>query len=501
MDKVSFYGRVERVSSNALPLVIGIVRSGAAVCIVSFCLFGIMLSTLIPPFQVPDEPMHWIAGYARTHSTVSPSDPKQHCSIANALPALFEVGRIAFYPSNKFDTTSFESLSKAKAGCSETYLNYGVATTYPGILLGRLFTLGEETVPEKTFQVFLLGRLFQGALIAFLFWRLFSVALATRGYMVGMLATSVLMLSPLFIQQSFAISADGVTFALSLSLLFFLFFMKEARWLDWLLMVVLATTVSATKPPLFLPIPVFLGVGLSRMHKEGLLHEDRGPRQSWRKWLVYGCIVMSFLATVWVITTQSQGHSDAVIKANQNRAEQVAYVKQHPMSVAGTVISHTEKYFRLAPLIGPLGWLDASLSAWTVTKYRHIVIATVLIEILLVFCLIPSRGIRVPTQSRVVLTILLVGSELCAALAITFILYLTWTPAGAATVMGVQGRYFLPMLLTIPLVLGDLVWPVRQGDTVRLSSGMGSIFGTFLFSFLLLSLAFPLYLDLIRRWW
>jgi uncharacterized membrane protein len=210
---------------------------------------------------------------------------------------------------------------------------------------------------------------------------------------------------------------------------------------------------------------------------------------------------MSFLATVWVITTQSQGHSDAVIKANQNRAEQVAYVKQHPMSVAGTVISHTEKYFRLAPLIGPLGWLDASLSAWTVTKYRHIVIATVLIEILLVFCLIPSRGIRVPTQSRVVLTILLVGSELCAALAITFILYLTWTPAGAATVMGVQGRYFLPMLLTIPLVLGDLVWPVRQGDTVRLSSGMGSIFGTFLFSFLLLSLAFPLYLDLIRRWW
>ncbi len=493
MDKVSFYGRVERVSSNALPLVIGIVRSGAAVCIVSFCLFGIMLSTLIPPFQVPDEPMHWIAGYSRTHSTVSPTNPKEHCSFANALPDLFEVGRIAFYPSNKFDVTSIHNLSKMKEVCSEAYLNYGTATTYPGILLGRLFTLREETVPEKTFQVFMLGRLFQGGIVAFLLWRLVSTALRARGYMVGLLSTSVLMVSPLFIQQSFAISADGITFALSLSLLFFLFFMKDAKWFDWLVMLFLVTAVSATKPPLVLPIPVFLGVGLLRMRGFGT--------KSWRAWTVAASVALSILATLWVVGAQSQGNSEAVLKANQNVAGQIAYVKEHPVNVMVLVALHTGKYLRLSPLIGPLGWLDASLSPWTVAKYRHIVLMAIFLEILLASCLFFSRERRLPTQSQLISAILLVGSQVGAALAVTFILYLTWTPPGASTVMGVQGRYFLPMLLTVPLVLGDLVSPAQNVESVSVWSRRGFALGVILFSFLLLSFAFPLYLDLLRRWW
>lgn len=481
------------ISRKVLPVVSGVWKAGLTTCLLSFCLLGILISTLIPPFQVPDEPMHWIAGYSRTHSAVSPTNPKEHCSLANALPDLFEVGRIAFYPSNKFDVTSIHNLSKMKAVCSEAYLNYGTATTYPGILLGRLFTLGEENVPEKTFQVFMLGRLFQGGIIAFLLWRLVGTALRTRGYMVGLLATSVLMLSPLFIQQSFAISADGITFALSLSLLFFLFFMKEARWLDWLVMLFLATAVSATKPPLFLPIPVFLGVGLLRMHGLGT--------KSWRTWIVAAGIALSVLATLWVVGAQSQGNSEAVLKANQNVAGQIAHVKENPVTVMGLVALHTGKYLRLSPLIGPLGWLDASLSPWTVTKYQHIVLIAFFLEILLAVCILVSRKRRLPSQTQVMSAILLVGSQIGAAVAVTFILYLTWTPPGANTVMGVQGRYFLPMLLTVPLVLGDLVAPAQNVESVPVSSRRGFALGVLLFSFLLLSFAFPLYLDLLRRWW
>jgi uncharacterized membrane protein len=48
---------------------------------------------------------------------------------------------------------------------------------------------------------------------------------------------------------------------------------------------------------------------------------------------------------------------------------------------------------------------------------------------------------------------------------VNLLLYLTWTPVGAGTIQGVQGRYFIPLLLFLPF-LSRNVHPVQSEEEV-----------------------------------
>jgi uncharacterized membrane protein len=97
---------------------------------------------------------------------------------------------------------------------------------------------------------------------------------------------------------------------------------------------------------------------------------------------------------------------------------------------------------------------------WLYAAWYGVILAVVSLDAVL-----PATRVRQPWLrafgAGVGIAACLAGSVLLIYLA----LYLSWTSVGAALVAGVQGRYFIPLLLFIPLAL-----PWRTRANARLES-------------------------------
>ena len=480
---------------------IGSFWNGSALALISaFALLGVVMMVFVPPFQVPDESRHWMGGYARTHSKFSPSDTSQHCSFANALPNLFEVGRIAFYPDQKIQASQFEGVEKVKEECSSYRLNYGYLGTYPGLLGARLLISNEDKDPGATFKVFMLSRLLQGSLLLFLVIRLWKLSQQSGMPIPGLLTTLALMVSPVVLQQSFSVSSDLITYALSLSLLTFLFFAQLARWFDWAMLGYLCLSVAVTKPPLFAYIPLFLGTGL--LLRRGDDHQTVGRLRpvSW----IYIILLGSLAGAIWMVV-QYRPLPEQLSSLNINVGRQLQYVFSNPGQSLSVLLTALDSFLNLDTMLWPLGWLDTVISPGVQVTWRDIFWSAAVVDLALTAVMVAvSFGRKV--ERREVLTRLASGAVLLLGLYLTSILvvltmYLSWTDVGGTSVEGLQARYFMPMILACPPVVGLIVTPSRVRQVEGGNKALSSCAGIVLFGTMSALMLVPLYLMLIKRWW
>jgi len=479
-------------------------------CVFAAAVFGTIFAVLIPPFQAPDEHVHWSAGVRRTLPAIVMGNTKtETCEYAFSLPDLFETNRIAFHPNEKIDGQQYRTLSKIKKVCSTSMLNYGYIGTYPGILLARLLTVGEGKSPTKAFQLFLLSRLLQGALVIFLIVRLWSFMRCSQQIIPGMLSLSVMILSPLFLQQSFAVSADGITFALSLSLLTFLLFMERVKFFDWLLLFYLAISVAMTKPPLLPMMPFFLFVGFLRFYLTQPSPSFGSMLRSHRFLLVVACTASATLAAIWMVLQDHTPPAHQMLGRDIDMKRQMLFILEHPWTVFKMLCDCCFQFLNIHSFTGPLGWLDAPLSRWTLRVLKRMLFISFCIDIfaaLFVLRVAWTEHWRCWAQKGV-LFILLSVSLFVTALCVPLTLYLTWSPVGAALIDGVQARYFFPVVLMVPLVFGSVFLPLhlRKSDayetTLAVQSRWGALVASILVPALLVQLTTPLFLDLVSRWW
>lgn len=87
----------------------------------------------------------------------------------------------------------------------------------------------------------------------------------------------------------------------------------------------------------------------------------------------------------------------------------------------------------LNQLIGQLGWLDVTLPAWLIQAAAGLLLLTAL------------AGIELRSSSFIPV----LGSVLLSTICVFVLIYLTWDKVGDPTIEGVQGRYFLPLLMTL----------------------------------------------------
>jgi hypothetical protein len=98
-------------------------------------------------------------------------------------------------------------------------------------------------------------------------------------------------------------------------------------------------------------------------------------------------------------------------------------------------------------LVGVLGWLSIMLPDWC---YDYGWVAMILAAFA---CALDESGPRLATAGWRLL--ILVVCFLGVALA----LYVTWTPVGAPLIEGLQGRYFIPLLLLMSQAIPSLPLP------------------------------------------
>jgi uncharacterized membrane protein len=122
---------------------------------------------------------------------------------------------------------------------------------------------------------------------------------------------------------------------------------------------------------------------------------------------------------------------------------QIAYLLHRPIAAAGIAVAtlrHSGAEYA-SQFVGVLGWLDTVLPK----PYYGVALLILIASAAVSWSVEPKSGRR--GSAWMLLILILTGVGVFAAL------YIAYTPVGAPMVDGVQGRYFLPIALFLPLVL------------------------------------------------
>jgi uncharacterized membrane protein len=166
-----------------------------------------------------------------------------------------------------------------------------------------------------------------------------------------------------------------------------------------------------------------------------LIPAERFPsRRSHRRFLLlfYGSALVALLGWSWLAAPfYVSFHPDPAV----NTQQQLQFVLENPLRFLRVSVTdywgNSASYRHM--FIGTLGWLDIYLPRRLLELYAGLLLVAALVD--------GSNSLRLGARSRLLLYLILVAG----LTAISLSLYAGWTPVGAATVEGIQGRYFIPL--------------------------------------------------------
>ncbi len=168
----------------------------------------------------------------------------------------------------------------------------------------------------------------------------------------------------------------------------------------------------------------------------------------------------------WVVFGARLSQTPMRLEAGVSIPSQVSSMLSHPASFPEAFLNTAWDSGReqLQQTVGVLGWTDTPL------PFGFYVLIGCTIGVAVLATLIESdRGVRTPWGA------VLLGAFGLAVVGIYAALYLSWTPVGANSVDGIQGRYFLPAASLLALAVPSLGSPVvrrqwgagRDGSSIR----------------------------------
>ena len=415
------------------------------VFLVASLLFGAALGAVTPPLHVPDEQAHFYRAYrvSEGHLDLLP-EPRRH---AQPLPrSLFDfaeeaLGDVRFRPDSRIPDRALERLARVRLSPQErvpvlfpqtlqyTFLPYAVPSA--AILAGRLAGAG----PLALLYLARGANLVFGTLAIVAALRLLP---AMRWWLVA------LALTPMAVALRASVSADVLGMSAAVVLIagsWRLASRGERSHPSHLAIVTVAAVLLCAARPPYAPLAVLPLLA-------------RGPATprltAWR----LSHVALAVLATAWGFATAMRV---AFTRAGTgiDPARQLRFALAHPLTALEAVLVdafvHAPRY--LGQAVGKLGWLDTPLPLALVVLYLVVLLALLGVD--------GRPGLAVPAGHRLAVLACLAAT----ILAIGGSQYLVWAPVGAERIPdGIQGRYFLPLALTLPWLahrppLGAVDWP------------------------------------------
>ena len=402
----------------------------------ALCL-GVVYLFILPPFVVPDEPSHFVTAYMESSKLLGEEETNAEGKIIVSSDTLWGQDErqassdtyVQYMKGAVGESSSVESKTVTRAPLTSTHPGY--LPQILGISLARIIGLNSE-------QLLLLGRLFALMLYCFLMY------VAIKHMPFGKTFLFIIGTLPMTMQQVVSYSYDslllGVCFLTFSLLLEYIYTEKVITWHGYVVLG-LATVVIASVKFVYLPL---LGIALLiPSYKFGSL----------RKKIAGAAGIVSLSMTTILLTRLSTiqkaagGATQLPEAAGGGTRITIDYCLQNISSVIEMFYRTLEQQISRwlsGALASPLGWLEISLP--------DIVIIGFLFVLLLCICKSrPFTDRRVLAGSRVYplfLFVLMTG-------AIMFSMLLDWTPMGSMEIQGVQGRYFIPFLPLILLILDN----------------------------------------------
>ncbi len=379
------------------------------------CLFGLIFLFLTPPFQVPDETIHFYRAYQTSQGLIVgatlPSSMVVTASRFNGLP---------FHPEKKTSYQEIISVSdlplEPQTVIPASNIAYPPLAYLPqavGIRLGVIFNL-------SPLHLMYLGRLLNLAI-----W-LFLVAMALQRTPIFKWLFCLLALSPMSLFEAASLSRDP--WINGASLLLVAYYLDGAhggknrlqnrdllRLFLLLLLVSLPKSVYAVLGLMFLIIPI---------SKVG----------SKKKYYGYFFLTMGLLGAILFLGNYFFFHARPPSQDFFSWQERFHFIFSHPFGfleiLLRSFLKNGGEYLEM--FIGVLGWLDTPLPEPVWLFYGFVLMLLALLD--------KDTSIVIPRNSKLILF----GAFLLGVLAIMTAMYLAIAPE-KGVIAGVQGRYFIPL--------------------------------------------------------
>ena len=267
---------------------------------------------------------------------------------------------------------------------------------------------------------------------------LLLIWLAIRLTPVGKWAFAAMGLLPQIVYSAATLQADAFNTSLCflfVALILHLRFNEAIKSVSLKYLGILLAVMSAIALSKFAYIPIFLLVFLIPRRKMPR------PFITWPSLL----IIPTVLSFLWEYAVRNiAGKLDSILNGvKYGPKQQLHFVAHHPLSgihaIINSMFSGASDHL-VREMLGVFTWFYLLLPLWI----QLISVATVVLALLYQFGRAPTLAV---SRKALVLFSLAASTTL---IFVTF--YFLWSPAGAKEVLGVQGRYFLPMLSMLVLL-------------------------------------------------
>ena len=429
--------------------------------ILSSLLFGFLMIGAVPPLRGPDETAHFLRAYGVAAGDLVPSildaDGRKGILLPPRLYADFEY----------FEGIRIAEKNAGWAGYRPVFRQYFHGVTDPMRAQPRFVPYaGSEGYSPVAYLPQVTAAMVAGALDLGFPATLYLMRLA------GLVVTTVLIALAISIlpQLGWAlmviamlpaaaygrsvINADAMALATAL--------VTIALWLRGMLLpsvrrraqLALSLMVRAlTKPPNV----AFVLIAL------------RTPLEfSARSWLLVGATALPAVVAslLWTLAGQADVASWRMVEipgqhpASFDPAAKISYLLDHPLHFPAAILESLDanalgELWR--QVIGVLGLFDTVLQPWVYPMLTALLLGTFFVPL----------PIAPPARRQV--AIVAGFTTLAYVAAVYFICYVAFTPIEAPSVWGVQGRYFIPVLSLVAVVIAALV---TRGPDERLTRAM-----------------------------
>lgn len=391
-------------------------------------IFGILFILITPPFQVPDEYVHFYRAFqisegqlvAEIHQgQIGGFLPK------SVLTTTENVSKdIPFNPNNKQDPKLIFSLLKLPINSEKVFIGFPSASLYSpipylpqalGIAIGRIFGL-------SPLMLMYLGRLFN-----LITW-LFIVHLSIKITPIFKWVLFLIVLTPISLFQASSLSADALTNALAILFISFVLQLalnKDKKFIDkkhTIFIFVISSLLSLSKLAYFPLTFLFLIIPIKKL----------GNKHSYIMAFCLLLLLNIICILGWYFKVK---FIELPYPPNVSPSAQLSLILKHPFDLISTIINTLSVFGKdyIYQFVGRLGWLDTPLPISLINSY--------LITIVVVALLNHQKEFLLSWKQKcIILTIFVSNLSL-----VMILLYLHWTPVGKTIIEGVQGRYFIPL--------------------------------------------------------
>lgn len=413
-------------------------------------IIGILFVFLTPPFLSPDEDTHFIKAYLIANGKLYPTTSK-YGYVGNRIPKqiIKYVNAKNKFSSNMEKKYSYKEYFNEQYDYLDTqktqFISYSTSRVFPyiyavpsiGILFSKIMAKIFDLDSASVAYMLQFARLFSLIFTMFIMYHAIRITPVFKKTMIAVA------LMPMTLFLCSMVTYDGTLISLSLlalAMMFRLIYDKSIKTVsirDLIILGIIAVILFNVKT-----IYSFIYVLMFFIPKEKFKNM-KGKVKTFAI-IIASVLVVSFLLKlpIQLLNPTSSGDSSA--------ADQLNFVLHNPAKYLGYLwynIIH-QRLFLINSTIGLFGMLDT---------YIPLALITVYIFYLLIIALVDGSLDKNKITWKIKLLFILF-SVICV-IAIFTVMYISWTSKfmkiGSRDIAGVQGRYFIPLILPVLLIFSN----------------------------------------------